>query len=206
MNTPHDPSPMAEPAPEEGVRITDRRRIDPVTGQPRPAPAGAGAPEAGAAGPVAGRPSASEDEGRIADLTADLQRITAEYANYRRRVERDRQAQREAATAAAAQELLAVLDDIGRARAHGDLTGTFATVADRLQEAAGRLGLQPVGEAGETFDPASHEAISARPDDTVTEAVIEEVITSGYRVGDRLLRPALVSVRMPAGSDGGEPG
>lgn len=211
MSTPHDPAPSADHAPEEGVRITDRRRIDPITGQPRPAPAGAAGAAApgdptGPADPTGAATGGDAASSQVADLTADLQRITAEYANYRRRVERDRLAQRDAATAATVQELLPVLDDIGRARAHGDLSGTFATVADRLQEVVTRLGLQPVGQVGEPFDPAHHEAISAHPDDTVTETLIDAVVTPGYRVGERLLRPALVSVRMPAGSGPGESG
>jgi len=196
MSSPHDPSPMAEHAPDEGVRITDRRRIDPVTGQARPAPAGD--PPAGATDPVAGGPSASEDEGRINDLTADLQRVTAEYANYRRRVERDRAAQQEAAVASALTGLLPVLDDIGRARAHGDLSGAFAVVAEQLTAALSRLGLAAVGQPGEEFDPAQHEALSVQADEEADRPVVAEVVTPGYRVGERLLRPALVVVRQPS--------
>jgi molecular chaperone GrpE len=139
----------------------------------------------------------SELEAQIAERTADLQRLQAEYTNYRRRVERDRQAVGEAALASVFANLLPVLDDIDRARSHQEVTGGFALVADGLEATLTKLGLERYGEAGDPFDPALHEALTHGFSAEVAEPVCAEVFQSGYRVGDRVLRPARVAVVEP---------
>ena len=190
---------MSEPRdPEEGwdldpdrVIVRDKRKLDPESGEVRE-PAPAAEPEAA--------PEPEPD--RVAELTADLQRVSAEYANYRKRVERDRVAVVEMATAGLLSGLLPVLDDIDRAREHGDLTGPFASVASSLEQLTAKLGLEQFGEAGEPFDPSVHEALmQAEPDASATVATCAAVLQKGYRLtGGRVLRPARVSVAEPAGS------
>jgi molecular chaperone GrpE len=132
-----------------------------------------------------------------AERTADLQRITAEYANYRRRVDRDREAQAAAAKSSVVLELLPVLDDLDRARAHGDLTGSFGAVADKLVAAVTKLGLEPSGQVGDHFDPAVHEAVQFGTSTDVTEPTVTTVFRSGYSFAGKLLRPAVVVVTGP---------
>ena len=133
-----------------------------------------------------------------AELTADLQRVSAEYANYRKRVERDRVVVVEMATAGVLTGLLPVLDDINRAREHGDLEGAFKSVGEALEAITAKLGLETFGAVGEVFDPAVHEALlQAEPDPTATVAVCAALFQPGYRVGGRILRPARVSVAEP---------
>ncbi|MEN3361819.1 MAG: molecular chaperone GrpE [Mycobacteriales bacterium] len=133
-----------------------------------------------------------------AERTADLKRITAEYANYRKRVDRDRAAVVEGATGTVLASLLPVLDDIERARAHGDLTGTFKAVADQLEAGLEKLGLQPFGAVGDAFDPMLHEAVAHQGSAEVNVPTCMVVLRRGFRHGDRLLRPALVTVSDPA--------
>ena len=143
---------------------------------------------------------AAELEALRSDLeerTRDLQRVTAEYANYRKRVDRDRGAAAEQTTAAVLLALLPVLDDIDRAREHGDLVGPFATVAESLTAATGKFGLVAFGEKGDPFDPTRHEAVAHRTSPDVTEPTCVEVMRRGYTLGERLLRPALVAVADP---------
>ncbi|MEV7240576.1 MULTISPECIES: nucleotide exchange factor GrpE [unclassified Streptomyces] len=161
------------------------------------------APEEGAA--PAG--DATADAGLVAQLdqvrtalnerTLDLQRLQAEYQNYRRRVERDRVAVREIAVANLLTELLPVLDDIGRAREHGELVGGFKSVAESLETVAAKMGLQQFGKEGEPFDPTIHEALmhSYAPD--VTETTCVAILQPGYRIGERTIRPARVAVAEP---------
>ena len=153
---------------------------------------------------VAERQGAVADaEARLAERTADLQRLQAEYANYRKRVDRDRAAVREQAVAAALAGLLPVLDAISQARDHGELSGGFKSVADSLQAALGRLGLVAYGEKGDTFDPKIHEALTHTYSPDVTEDTCVEIFQPGYKVGDRILRAARVAVAEPAtGPDG----
>ncbi|MDO0926603.1 nucleotide exchange factor GrpE [Streptomyces sp. TG1A-8] len=155
------------------------------------APAGDGAAEAGLV--------AQLDQVRTAlgERTADLQRLQAEYQNYRRRVERDRVAVREIAMANLLTELLPVLDDIGRAREHGELVGGFKSVAESLETVAAKMGLQQFGKEGEPFDPTVHEALmhSYAPD--VTETTCVAILQPGYRIGERTIRPARVAVAEP---------
>jgi molecular chaperone GrpE len=137
----------------------------------------------------------------LGERTADLQRITAEYANYRRRIERDRQLTAEVTTGSVLTALLPVLDDIDRARQHGDLNGAFAAVAEQLATSLTKLGLTPFGEAGDAFDPTYHEAVAHTTSPDVTETTCVEVFRKGYSLGDRLLRAAMVVVADPAEGD-----
>jgi len=136
--------------------------------------------------------------GKLAERTADLQRLQAEYANYRKRVERDRLAVREQALANVLTELLPVLDDIGRAREHGELSGGFKSVAESLEAAAAKLGLTSYGEEGEPFDPNLHEALMHSYSADVAEPACVRILQPGYKVGERILRPARVAVAAPA--------
>ena len=141
-------------------------------------------------------------QAQLAERTADVQRIQAEYANYRKRVERDRIAVREQALANVLAELIPILDDIGRAREHGELSGGFKSVADSLESAAGKLGLVSYGEKGEPFDPMIHEALMHSYSDQVSEPTCVQILQPGYKVGDRTLRPARVAVAEPGGDSG----
>jgi len=133
----------------------------------------------------------------VDELTGDLQRITAEYANYRKRVDRDRGLVAEQATGTVLAALLPVLDDIDRAREHGDLVGPFGSVAEQLVNALTKFGLTPFGEKGDTFDPTRHEAVTHETSAEVTEPTCVGILRRGYLLGDRLLRPALVAVADP---------
>jgi molecular chaperone GrpE len=177
---------------EEPV-IRDKRRLDPLTGELRPEAFVPPAPAAEPAPALANEAVVAE----LAERTSDLQRVQAEYLNYRRRVERDREAVRELAVIAALNELLPVLDDVGRARAHGELVGGFKVVAESLEAALGKLGLVPYGEAGDPFDPKVHEALLHEYSTEVSESTCVEVFQPGYKVGERIMRPARVRVAEP---------
>jgi molecular chaperone GrpE len=138
---------------------------------------------------------------QLAERTADLQRLQAEYANYRKRVERDRTAVRERALANVLTELLPVLDDIGRAREHGELSGGFKSVAESLESAVGKLGLVAYGEKGDAFDPVVHEALMHSFSDEVDLATCVQILQPGYKIGERILRPARVEVAEPGGGN-----
>nr|WTB32649.1 nucleotide exchange factor GrpE [Streptomyces sp. NBC_00830] len=133
----------------------------------------------------------------LTERTGDLQRLQAEYQNYRRRVERDRVTVKEIAVAGLLSELLPVLDDVGRAREHGELVGGFKSVAESLETVVAKLGLQQFGTEGEPFDPTIHEALmhSYAPD--VTETTCVAILQPGYRIGERTIRPARVAVAEP---------
>jgi molecular chaperone GrpE len=185
---------------EPRVVVRDKRRIDPVTGKVRVPPAGE-QPAGGGVHVDEGDPgaaaSAAEVEALQAQLderTGDLQRITAEYSNYRRRVERDRQLVIDVAKAQVTSQLLTVLDDIERAQEHGDLSGAFKVVADKLVAALQAQGLEPFGVVGEVFDPAVHEAVQHNTAADVSEPTVTAVLRPGYRFGERVLRPAMVAV------------
>ncbi len=181
----------------EHVKVTDRRRIDPTTGAVRAQPSAASAPEA----PVddAARVGADIDltEAKVAEVTADLQRVHAEYANYRKRVERDRELVRDTAAAGVLAELLPVLDDIGRARDHGELEGGFRSVGEALEGAVARLGLERFGAVGDPFDPTLHEALTHEHRPDVDEPVCVAVYQPGYLYAGRVVRPARVGVAEP---------
>jgi len=127
----------------------------------------------------------------------DLQRVTAEYANYRKRVDRDRGLAAEQTTGTVLAALLPVLDDLDRAREHGDLVGPFGTVAEQLTSALAKFGLTAFGEKGDPFDPTRHEAVAHLTSVDVLESTCVDVMRRGYLLGDRLLRPALVAVADP---------
>ena len=133
-----------------------------------------------------------------AELLADLQRLQAEFVNYKARVERDREVSRNAAIAEVLRSLLPALDDLTRAEAHGDLEGTpFAAVVAKFRSAGEKFGLKVFGAKGEKFDPELHNALVQTPSPDVTEMTIADVVEPGYMVGDRLLRPAMVAVLIP---------
>jgi molecular chaperone GrpE len=152
---------------------------------------------------VKGGQQAADFEAQLAERTADLQRLQAEYANYRKRVDRDRAAVREQAVAVTLAGLLPALDAIDQAREHGELSGGFKSVADSLQAALGRLGLVTYGEKGDPFDPKIHEALTHSYSSDVAEDTCVEILQPGYKVAERILRPARVAVAEPAtGPDG----
>ncbi|MGA0567639.1 nucleotide exchange factor GrpE [Rathayibacter sp. KR2-224] len=141
----------------------------------------------------------SSAEDLAAERLADLQRVTAEYANYRKRTEANREAERERAVADTAKAILPVLDDLDRAEKHGDLEAdtAFATIAGKLRAASEKLGLQPFGAPGEPFDHNVHEAIFQKTSPEVTEATVVEVVEVGYTLGSTLVRAAKVVVAVP---------
>jgi molecular chaperone GrpE len=170
----------------EPVTVTDKRRIDPETGEIReqatgPAPSG----------PAPGGPGSTSDE--VAELKSTLQRVKAEYDNYRKRALRDQQLAAERTKVAVVTQLLPVLDDLERARSHGDLeSGPLKSVADKLTTALEGLGLSGFGDEGDEFDPALHEAVQHEGEGT--HPVIGAVMRRGYKVGDQVVRHALVGV------------
>lgn len=135
----------------------------------------------------------------VATLTSDLQRLQAEYANYRKRVERDRSLAHEMAIGAVLTELLALHDDVDRAELHGELTGGFKAVADQLNSITSRIGLEKYGTEGEAFDPQIHEAIMHDTSADVLVATASKILQPGYKYKERILRPARVSVTDPTG-------
>ncbi|MDT0445061.1 MULTISPECIES: nucleotide exchange factor GrpE [unclassified Streptomyces] len=143
--------------------------------------------------------TAQLDQARTAlhERTQDLQRLQAEFQNYRRRVERDRVAVKEVAVANLLTELLPVLDDIGRARDHGELLGGFKQVAESLEMVAAKMGLAQFGKEGEPFDPIVHEALMHSYSPDVTETTCVQILQPGYRIGERTIRPARVGVAEP---------
>ncbi len=137
-------------------------------------------------------------QAKAAEHLADLQRLQAEYVNYRKRVDRDRELIATNATAKAVEAVIPVLDDIAAARDHGDLAdGPFASIAEKLETALGRLGWSSFGAVGEVFDPLHHEALMSQPSADVTEPTIQQVAQPGHRIGDRVVRPARVIVAQP---------
>ncbi|MBX6390035.1 MAG: nucleotide exchange factor GrpE [Frankia sp.] len=194
--------------------MRDKRRIDPRSGEVRAEAAAAaasartgGAGGVGAAGgpaPAGGPGPGAAAEGELAALraqvqerTTDLQRLKAEYDNYRRRVERDRQLVAEQAVGRVLAAMLPTLDDIGRARDHGDLEGPFKAVAESLESTLESLGLERFGAVGDPFDPLVHEALMHSYRSDVTAPTCVQVFRSGYSYGGRVLRPAQVAVAEP---------
>lgn len=171
---------------DEPVTVTDKRRIDPQTGEVREGVAPGPAPSGSA-------PGASPDAEKVAELTADLQRVQADFANYRKRALRDQEAASERAKAVVVSQLLPVIDDLDRARSHGDLeSGPLKSVADKLAAALSGLGLAEFGTEGEAFDPSLHEAVQHEGDGSAP--VIGHVMRKGYKLGEFVLRPAMVGV------------
>ena len=188
------------------------RHSESVPGTEETAGTGAG-PAPGGAGPAAepGGPAEAELATKLAERTADLQRVSAEYANYRKRVDRDRLVVREQALANVLVALLPVLDDIGRAKEHGELVGGFEKVAQSLESIVTKLGLVAFGNEGEPFDPIVHEALMHSYSTEVTEPTCVRILQPGYKVGERIVRPARVAVAEPeegaaAPDEAGQPG
>lgn len=138
-----------------------------------------------------------QDIDPVAALTADLQRLQAEYANYRKRVERDRAVAHEAAIGSVLTELLATLDDIDRAAEHGELTGGFKAIADHMAAVTNRFGLEKYGTEGDVFDPQIHEALLHDTSSEVTVPTASKILQPGYKYKERILRPARVAVTDP---------
>lgn len=176
---------------DEPVTVTDKRRIDPQTGEVREgAPAGP-APSGPAGGPFAGE--TPEEADKAAELLGDLQRVQADFANYRKRALRDQESAGERGKAVVINQLLPVLDDLERAHSHGDLeTSPLKAVADKLVAVLTGLGLVGFGVEGEEFDPSLHEAVQHEGEGS--NPVIGHVMRRGYRLGDHVLRHALVGV------------
>ena len=181
----------------EPVVVTDKRRIDPETGDVREGVVSGPAPSGPAPAPAAD----TADE--AAELKATLQRVKAEYDNYRKRSVRQEQLAAERAKAAVVTQLLGVLDDLDRARSHGDLeSGPLKSVADKLTAALEGLGLAAFGDEGDEFDPSLHEAVQHEGDGT--KPIVGTVMRRGYRLGDQILRHALVGVVDTVEDDAGD--
>lgn len=178
--------------PNEHVTITDKRRIDPETGEVRHISPGDIPGETESPGAA----TTDKTSDKLAELTADLQRVQADFANYRKRALRDQQAAADRAKAGVISQLLGVLDDLEAARKHGDLeSGPLKSVADKLDGALTGLGLMAFGAEGEDFDPALHEAVQHEGDGGQgSKPVIGTVMRQGYQLGDQVLRHALVGV------------
>ena len=210
---PTDPGPVRSEEPEptfpEVPKFTDKRRIDPVTGAVRDVGAASGVgPEdvVAEAGEVADAADSVEDDIHpdttlAADLTRDLQRLQAEYVNYKKRVDRDRELHRAMAIGSVVEALLPVLDDIHLARQHGDLEGgPFAAIADKLEGTMTKLGVERFGQPGDAFDPTVHEAlmhVEAELAEGTEVTTVVQVMQPGYLLGDRMIRVARVAVADP---------
>jgi len=189
--------------------IRDKRKIDPVTGEARESQSGAASESsADSIEDFDGESFTDEDrvlldqaaQDLVADMRSDMLRAQADLVNFRTRVERDRAANRDAVIAEVIRSMLPALDDLARAEAHGDLTdgAPLTIVAQKLRGAFERFGLRQIGEKGEAFDPAFHEAVVQLPSADATANTIADVIEPGYILGDRLVRAAKVAVSVPA--------
>ena len=195
---------------EHGPTVRDRRRIDPETFELRePQPAAASGPEAPAApdaepaasGPVEENDQVEQLQAALAERTADLQRLQAEYVNYKRRVDRDRDLVRRVALEGFVKDFLPVLDDVRSAREHDELTGAFKAVGDAVERITSKHGLASFGTKGDPFDPHIHDALMQVPAEGIDGPTCVEILQPGYRLGERVLRPARVAVGEPvAGS------
>lgn len=199
--------------------IRDNRKVDPETGAARHPEGEAAAPTEGNAAPTEGDAlsqaeeilngvevpaeesvaSGAAAEAQAAELRNDLLRLQAEYVNYRKRVERDRAVAGEMAVIGVLNSLLPVLDDVDAARQHGDLEdGPFAAIATKLENALKTYGLERIAETGVEFDPTIHEALIQQPGEDIEVDTVSQVLRSGYRSGERVLRAAQVIVAVPA--------
>jgi molecular chaperone GrpE len=182
-----------------GPTVRDRRRIDPETYQVREpqetaAPAGSG-PAATTDDQKASEVTELRDQ--LAERTSDLQRLQAEYVNYKRRVDRDRDLSRKVGIEGVLKDLLSLLDDLRSARDHGELTGAFKAVGDEIERITGKYGLVAFGEKGDPFDPHIHEALLHAHATGIDGPTCVEILQPGYKVGDKVLRPARVAVAEP---------
>ena len=175
--------------PDEGVRVTDRRRLDPETYEVREQATAPAASEEAAI-----EADLTQADAKVAELTDDLRRVHAEYANYRKRVDRDREVARDATIGGVLTELLPILDDVERAREHGELDGAFKSVGEALEATCAKLGLETFGAADEPFDPAIHEALTSETREGLAGPIVASVYQRGYRHAGRVLRPARVAV------------
>ncbi len=190
------PQPERDEEPQEPL-FTDKRRVDPETGDVRPEAAAAAASDELTEDDMALLQEAERD--LVAEYRDRAARAEAELQNFRTRVERDRQANRETVIAEVIRSLLPVMDDLDRAEAHGDLAGTpLELVAQKLRSSFERYDIKSVGEVGETFNPALHEAVVRLPEAGATGETVADVIEGGYTIGERLIRPAKVAVKVPA--------
>jgi molecular chaperone GrpE len=213
---PLDPAPEgSEESEPSGPKVTDKRRLDPVTGAVRDpgAPSGADHGDVVAEAPdgldVAEADVVEAVEGDdvhpdttlAGDLTRDLQRLQAEYVNYKKRVDRDRELHRDVAISTVIEALLPVLDDIHLARQHGDLeVGPFAAIADKLEGTLFKFGVERFGQPGDAFDPMFHEALmhtEAELAEGTEVTTVVQVLQPGYKMGERLIRAARVAVADP---------
>ena len=188
-----------EAAEQQGPTVRDRRRIDPDTYQVRE-PQATAAP-AGGASVEATADEVGQLQIVLSERTADLQRLQAEYVNYKRRVDRDRDVVRTRAIESVLKDFLSVLDDIRSAREHGELTGAFKAVAEEIERIAVKYGLEAYGEKGEPFNPHLHEALLHAHADGIDGPTCVEILQPGYRVKDTILRPARVAVAEPGPDD-----
>lgn len=199
--------------------IRDNRKVDPETGAARHPDGEAAAPTEGNAAPTDGDALSQAEEilngvevpaeesvapgaaaeAQAAELRNDLLRLQAEYVNYRKRVERDRAVAGEMAVIGVLNSLLPVLDDVDAARQHGDLEdGPFAAIATKLENALKTYGLERIADTGVEFDPTIHEALIQQPGEDIEVDTVSQVLRSGYRSGERVLRAAQVIVAVPA--------
>jgi molecular chaperone GrpE len=184
---------MTESHEDQPFVVNDKRKIDPKTGEARPEAAADAAASAEAT-----EEAAAFTDIAIAELTSDLQRLQAEYSNYRKRVERDRSLARDNAVGDVLGALLPVLDDLQRAREHNEFSGAFKAVGEAIEAVAHKFGLETFGSVGEEFDPAVHEALThtAADDAGVSPiTVVAQVYQVGYRHAGRVLRAARVGVQ-----------
>ena len=186
---------------QRGPTIRDRRRIDPETYEVRE-PQATAAPTT--TGPVEAASSVTEAEAQMIELeaalaerTSDLQRLQAEYVNYKRRVDRDRDLARKVTIEGVLKDFLSVLDDVRSAREHEELNGGFKAVAEEIERVTSKYGLETFGEAGEPFNPHIHEALLHGHAEGIDGPTCVEILQPGYRIGDRILRPARVAVAEP---------
>jgi len=197
---------------QHGPTVRDKRRIDPQTYQVRepqataaPGPVGQEAPELsdvnhqtpGDPAGVADAAELAEAKTALAERTGDLQRLQAEYINYKRRVDRDRDVTRKAGIESVLKDFLPVLDDLRSAREHEQLSGGFKAVADEVERVAGKYGLEAFGQPGDPFDPHIHEALLHAHATGITGPTCVEILQPGYRIGEKVLRPARVAVAEP---------
>jgi molecular chaperone GrpE len=191
---------------QRGPTVRDRRRIDPETYQVRE-PQETAAPAAAAPEPETPTPETppvpdleaevKELQDKLAERTSDLQRLQAEYVNYKRRVDRDRDLARKVTIEGVLKDFLSVLDDVRSAREHQELNGGFRAVAEEIERVTSKYGLESFGEAGDPFNPHIHEALLHAHADGIDGPTCVEILQPGYRIGDRILRPARVAVAEP---------
>jgi molecular chaperone GrpE len=186
---------------QRGPTVRDRRRIDPETYQVREpqataAPTSTG-PEEAASSVTEAEAQMIELEAALAERTSDLQRLQAEYVNYKRRVDRDRDLARKVTIEGVLKDFLSVLDDVRSAREHEELNGGFKAVAEEIERVTSKYGLETFGEAGEPFNPHIHEALLHAHAEGIDGPTCVEILQPGYRIGDRILRPARVAVAEP---------